>query len=1147
VFVFVTSRRWRNKTDWEESKRNENRWRDVRAFDVDDLEQAVQTAPAVHVWLSELLAKPVRGSQSIENWWQNFSARTNPALTYRHALSGRDDAAAELLSLLGQDRTSTVVGAVSTNDALAFVASVMLSSADDTSLGYISRTLVVNDVQYVRLLDGQSDLILLMPDQSEFRQAIESIRGPHGIYLNTGEAQPDLVVPPIDQPQFKQLLVDDGVAVENAERLASAASQSLRKFQRLATKDGPTYAQEWAGQLRQRTVRLAWLAGGWNAAKSGDVEVLGELLGCEYREAVDALTATGRGPDPLFLHEGDVWAVASPEDSWDICVRQVTSSDIERVELAIQTVLGAIDPALELPLEDRWLAEIYGKARIHSPTLRRGLATTLALCGAKGAATPLGTGRGRTLGSWAEDIIFTLLDRANSDQTGQLWSSLSDVLPLLAEAAPDVFVRAVSTGLIGSAPVLKLLFTDEAASFTASSPHTGLLWALEGLAWSSDHFSLTVTVLARLTEVDPGGRLSNRPLGCLTAIFRPWLPQTSASATRRKDVMSDLCDRYPEVAWRLLKTLLPERHAIGMATHSPAYRDWKPSGEGVTYQEFGDTSSFVISKVLEFAVKDPEKWIEIASYLPDFPLASREQAYTQLKQMADLPLTEEMRLNVWQALNEVLRRHRAYAETDWTLSAEELHQFEQAIAGLVPERPTQRHKWLFDEQMPDIQAQRAGDLDVYSKELSALRTKAVDEILDDVGLTGVFELSTEASFPWGLGIALAESSQPFDAFDVLDKLDAADPHQVDLALAFVARASEGKLAWLLPLEDKLAGRSTAQARLLSVSDDFPAAWEVVDCLGKEVAQAYWQEFRTIGRGADYPFVNDTARKLLSNDRPAAALDLLVLYRDSKVDLVDEQLVVDAFEQLLSKGDPEIRLLSNYEIERLLEHLRRSTISEDVLALLEWRLLPALDPLSHAAILERRMARDPAFFVEIFSLSFRPDSDDSDGEIDSRVARNAFRLLLDWKHIPGTDEPGGAIDEQRLRSWLFETRDLLREAGRLRSGDNQIGKVFAHSQIGDDGVWPAVAVRNLIEESESADLETGLQVGTISSRGVTSRSLDAGGDQEYQLAQKYYEWAIQSADRWPRTAAVLRAIADRYRAEGRSHDEEAQRFRRGLDR
>jgi hypothetical protein len=132
------------------------------------------------------------------------------------------------------------------------------------------------------------------------------------------------------------------------------------------------------------------------------------------------------------------------------------------------------------------------------------------------------------------------------------------------------------------------------------------------------------------------------------------------------------------------------------------------------------------------------------------------------------------------------------------------------------------------------------------------------------------------------------------------------------------------------------------------------------------------------------------------------------------------------------------------------------------------------------ILERRLARDPAFFVEILSLSFKPKSGEIEREIDPRVAQNAYRLLQDWKQVPGSDELGGHIDEDRLRAWTSEARRLLVEANRETIGEQYIGKILAHASVDADGTWPPLAVRNMIEESASRELETGLHIGDTAS-------------------------------------------------------------------
>ena len=47
TFVFVTPRRWGSKDEWAAARQGEGVWREVRAYDADDLEAWLELAPAV--------------------------------------------------------------------------------------------------------------------------------------------------------------------------------------------------------------------------------------------------------------------------------------------------------------------------------------------------------------------------------------------------------------------------------------------------------------------------------------------------------------------------------------------------------------------------------------------------------------------------------------------------------------------------------------------------------------------------------------------------------------------------------------------------------------------------------------------------------------------------------------------------------------------------------------------------------------------------------------------------------------------------------------------------------------------------------------------------------------------------------------------
>ena len=72
-------------------------------FDVDDIEQALELAPALHHWFSELVGKPSTGAMSINLWWDKFRRLSSPIVDPEMVLAGRADAAAALLRVLEAD------------------------------------------------------------------------------------------------------------------------------------------------------------------------------------------------------------------------------------------------------------------------------------------------------------------------------------------------------------------------------------------------------------------------------------------------------------------------------------------------------------------------------------------------------------------------------------------------------------------------------------------------------------------------------------------------------------------------------------------------------------------------------------------------------------------------------------------------------------------------------------------------------------------------------------------------------------------------------------------------------------------------------------------------------------------------------------
>ncbi|MGC8466556.1 MAG: hypothetical protein ACP5O0_11635, partial [Acidimicrobiales bacterium] len=155
------------------------------------------------------------------------------------------------------------------------------------------------------------------------------------------------------------------------------------------------------------------------------------------------------------------------------------------------------------------------------------------------------------------------------------------------------------------------------------------------------------------------------------------------------------------------------------------------------------------------------------------------------------------------------------------------------------------------------------------------------------------------------------------------------------------------------------------------------------------------------------------------------------------------------------------------------------------------------------------------------------------------ARIGYQLLRSWRVSPGLVDD--RIDEEKIRAWLDAVRMILSEKGRFREGLYHFGHVLAFASAGTDGVCPSEVVRDVIEELTSGEVERGYEDGVLNRRGVTARPLGEGGSQEAELSLLYRLDADRLCDVWPRSAAILRRVADFYDTDARRNDELAEQL------
>ncbi|NJR73285.1 MAG: hypothetical protein HC773_05475 [Scytonema sp. CRU_2_7] len=320
-------------------------------------------------------------------------------------------------------------------------------------------------------------------------------------------------------------------------------------------------------------------------------------------------------------------------------------------------------------------------------------------------------------------------------------------------------------------------------------------------------------------------------------------------------------------------------------------------------------------------------------------------------------------------------------------------------------------------------------------------------------------------------------------------------------------------------------------------------WDLLIPHRRELTNLYWQ---TIPAGWVKENEQEAAIiKLLEFNRPYAALNLVNLYQNDKTKFLPSNLLVDILEKTASvdpykeKPQPDTSCIS-YRIEKIFDILERADdIEDNKLAFLEWIYLPLLvHSQRQPKLLYQELSKDPLFFVQILKFVYKSEDDrDELLEIDQANLNHAelgYKLLDTWHQLPGLKEDG-TVDLEQLKNWVLRARAASQEIGRGKVADIKIGHLLAYAPKSLDGIWPDIAVREIIEEVASKQMERSIATGVFNKRGVWTKSIGEGGVQERELAETYRNYANAVRDTHPRTAAMLRSIADGYISDAHRED------------
>ena len=291
---------------------------------------------------------------------------------------------------------------------------------------------------------------------------------------------------------------------------------------------------------------------------------------------------------------------------------------------------------------------------------------------------------------------------------------------------------------------------------------------------------------------------------------------------------------------------------------------------------------------------------------------------------------------------------------------------------------------------------------------------------------------------------------------------------------------------------------------------------------------YWKnvDIRIVN---DIDDLNYATEMLLNADRPEKSLWIICssLYRDNDCNY-NKDIAINCL-KLMLKHQERLGNMDAHHITQIIKNLQDSDISQEELFNIEWSYLPLLDGREARPItIEKMMSDDPKVYNDILCLAYKPHSMKSNPKkVNENVATNAYRLLNQWKLVPGLSN--GIIDKEKLNNWYVQMIDICKKSDRLEAGLSNFGKVLYHSPKDKSGFWIDKNVAEILNRDDADIIRSGFHTEAFNSLGVIN--YDSEGSVFESLAKEYEEKAISAdTEGFYRLAKEMRKLADTYKYE-----------------
>lgn len=1145
TFIFVTPRQWDKGEEWAKNRRAKKQWKDVRVLDASNLEQWIECSASVQCWFAEQIRRSHTGLSSLDEQWRKWSGVTEPILS-KSLFRGQMEAFSKgLLDWLETDPNEPfVIAANSTDEANAFLHATLSEAQSDN-------VIVVSNAEGVAGIAKVNQGFTLVVSSTEAEMELADLhRRQHVIISKTNyssQVEPNVTLGSIDHDTFKAGLTDMKLSSDKIGELERDTGRSLTVLRRRLSKIPEIKTPPWSSEPKAvKKLIPILLAGGWNAQIESDQEILKCL--CRHDD-YDVIESDIRSL--MKQEQSPVWSigqhrgVSSKLDAFYAVADSILESHIDDFLLMAGIVLSEDDPSYDLSADKRWAANLYGKSRNHSNVIRESICQTLVFLSVHGKdlfRSRFGSGMDYKISKIVKDIL--------TPTSGAKWFSQRSNLPTYAEAAPKTFMDILDKDLRSDAVKVHSLFEPAESGPFGDCLRSGLLWALETIAWAPANFKRSADLLAKLSTIQIDDNWGNKPTSSLLSIFRAWMPQTGATLDQRKSALSSILADYPDIGLMLSFDQFDPGSTIGHYNSKPKWRmdafgHGEPNSDGERY-EF---ARYAFDLVMTLDLQNLGTLSKLIRGLEALEAGDRQDIWKLVDAWIESNPCDEDKASLREVvrISALSRRGRSR-----NLEQVDFENAKKTYELLEPADLVQRHLWLFekdwiDETMDELHEET--DWDQRAKRINDQRTIALKEIFDELELDGIVELMIKGETSHLIGRIIGQS-EIFD--NLLETMERLIEKSVPASATKINQCLTGIFSAIDPKAEEILKQSILKGtsgenlyyRQFLLSAPFRnSTWDIVATLSKPDQSFYWKEVSPFYYRQEDQDVDIIVDKLIEAHRSDVAFHVL----SHSWKEVDSKRIVEILENFgqgsKTTGDTK-RVESHYVSDALKTIDERGDIGPSVLAQLEFLFIGVLDHTEHGIKnLEKQLCTDPSLFAYMVAMAFKRHDDGEDPEgwkvndLTQRenLATAAYSLLQRSASVPGRKDDGD-ISEEDLIAWINSAREQCSEISRSVMGDQTIGKILSSCVTSSDLMPPDGKICKAIQDIGSEEMARGFSIGVMNSRGATWRG--EGGDQERVLVEKYRDWAEQLITEYPFMAKIFEEVARHYEHDAEWHDNRA---------